>query len=76
VLADAPNSLQALDRTNRAAATWYAQWAAPVLGRVRRGERIPAAELDRGTSMFDQVRLDYTTYITLERVARARLRSS
>ena len=71
-LSDSPAALQALDRTQQSALTWYRDWAQPAMARVRQGERIQPADVDEGRARFHDVRDAYTAYITVERAARAR----
>lgn len=65
LLADDPPILEALDRLDVSATTWYQTWAQPTIEEVRLGgpKAATAGLIDQGRALFGQVRTSYAAYL-------------
>ncbi|RJK95527.1 HAMP domain-containing protein [Vallicoccus soli] len=61
-LEGSPQALDRLQVAARAAGAWQRTWAEPAIADVRTGGTLSGADLDRGRTLFDAVRREYSAY--------------
>jgi signal transduction histidine kinase len=64
------DSLRQLAGVQAAAASWYADWAAPAIAKVRSGQELTPADITAGKESFDRIRVQYQSYMVSLRSGR------